>query len=125
MRSRTLNRAMVIGNVGQEPKITSTSNGTPVCTFSLATNRSWYSSASNERKEETNWHNVVAFSDLAQTCQKILKKGTKAYVSGRMQSRDFTDADGKKTTKTEIVAFDVIALEKRKDNKKDEQKKQV
>jgi len=122
MRSRTLNRAIVIGNIGQDPKFTTTSNGTPVCTFSLATNRSWYSNTSDEKQEETNWHNVVAFSDLAEVCHKILKKGTKTFIFGRMQNRDFIEPDGTKTTKIEIVALDVIALEKRKDSKNNEQK---
>jgi single-strand DNA-binding protein len=115
---------MIIGNVGQDPKFTSTTNGTPVCTFSLATNRTWYSGASDEKREETSWHNIVAFSDLAQICEKILAKGTKTYVLGRLQNREFTDSEGNRVNKTEIVALDIIALEKRKDsNLNDSQEK--
>jgi len=117
MKSRTFNRVILIGNVGQDPKLTSTSGGTPVCTFSLATDRSWTPSGSDERKEKTEWHYVVSFGRLAEICKTILQQGTKVYVSGRLQNREFTNDDGSTTRKTEVVARNVIGLNKRKDTK--------
>lgn len=114
MASRCLNRIMIIGNVGEEPRLSSTKRSNPVCTFSVATNRSWTPKGSIEKKEETQWHYVVTFNKLAEICSQILTKSTKVFISGRIQTREFTNLEGQKVRKTEIVAFDVIALDKRK-----------
>lgn len=115
MGSRSLNKAMIIGNVGDEPKLSSTSNGVGTCAFSVATNRSWLSKGENERREETQWHHIVAFDKLAEICNKILTKGTKVFISGRIQNRQFEDANGETARRAEIVASDMIAIGKRKD----------
>lgn len=106
---------MIIGNVGEEPKLTSTGVGTPVCTFNVATNRSWLPKGATERREETQWHHVAAFNKLAEICSQVLTKGTKVFISGRVQNRQLTNANGETFRKTEIVASDMIAFDKRKD----------
>lgn len=106
---------MIIGNVGGEPKFTLTNAGVPVCTFSVATNRSWLPKGATERREETQWHHVVAFNKLAEICSQILTKSTKVFVSGRVQNREVVNPKGEKSRITEIVARDVIALDKRKE----------
>lgn len=117
MSSRSWNKVMIIGNVGEEPNILST-NGIPLCTFSVATNRSWLPRGATERREEAQWHHVVAFSKLAEICGQILTRGTKVFVSGRLRSKKLVNPKGETFRKTEIVAADVIALEKRKDARK-------
>lgn len=112
MRSRSLNKVMLIGNVGVEPKATSTSTGVLVCTFIVATDRSWLPRGATERRKETQWHRVVAFDKLAKVCSQILKKGTKVFVSGYVQSKKMVNPKGKKFRKTEIVASKVITFKK-------------
>jgi single-strand DNA-binding protein len=116
MGSRSLNKAMIIGNLGAEPKLAATNTGVPVCTFNVATNRSWLPKGATGRREETQWHHVVAFNKLAEICHQILTKSTKVFVSGRVQNRELVNAEGEKFRKTEIVARNVIALDKRKDS---------
>lgn len=116
MSSRCLNKVVLIGNVGEEPRLTYTNNGSPVCTFKMATNRSWRPQGASEKKEETQWHFVVAFSKLAEICSQILTKGTKVFVSGRLQTRRLTSQNGEKFKKVEVVARKVIGLDKRKTN---------
>ncbi len=118
MAVRDLNKVILIGNVGENPKLTTTSTGNPVCTFFMATNRTWSPADSTESKEETDWHAIVVFSQLAQICSKILQKGTKVFVQGRVQTREFTADNGEKIRKKEVVALDVIGLDKRKEIKK-------
>jgi single-strand DNA-binding protein len=90
----------------------------------MATNRSWSPKDSNEKREETQWHSVVAFSKLAEICDMILQKGTKVYISGRIQNRDFTNAEGESFRRTEVVALEMIAFSKRKDASPDKSKKE-
>lgn len=118
MSSRSWNKVMIIGNVGEEPNILSTNTGIPLCTFNVATNRSWLPKGATERREETQWHHIVAFSKLAEICGQILTRGTKVFISGRLRNREFANPKGETFRKTEIVAADVIALEKRKDARK-------
>jgi len=107
---------MIIGNVGEEPRFTSTNSGNSVCTFSIATNRSWLPKGETERREETQWHNVVVFSKLAEICSQILTRGTKVFISGRIKSRRITNLLGEEIKTTEIVGLNVLALDKRKSN---------
>lgn len=106
---------MIIGNVGNDPRLSATQNNVPVCTFSVATNRSWLSSGASERKEEAQWHNIVAFNKLAEICSQILTKGTSVYISGRLQNRKFRNQNDEEQRKTEIVASEMIAFDNRKD----------
>jgi|AACY02.16.fsa_nt_gi single stranded DNA-binding protein (ssb) len=111
MSTRTLNHIDIIGNVGEDAKLTQTSNNTPVCTFRLATNRTYSPSNSDKVHEDTQWHNVVAFGDFAQVCHRLVKKSLKVYIGGRIKSTEFNNDDGSTTTKTEVVADKMIILD--------------
>ncbi len=110
MSSRSLNLVQIIGNLTRDPELRYTPNGTAVCTISLATNRSWNSGDGGQRQEETQYHRVVTWSKLAEICGKYLKKGNKAYVQGRLQTRKWQTKDGQDRETTEIVADNVIIL---------------
>ncbi len=115
MATRSLNKVMLIGNLTRDPELRYTPSGTPVCSFGLATNRSWMPSGGEERQEETEFHSIVAWSKLAELCAQLLAKGRKVYIEGRLQTRTWEATTGEKRTKTEIVAEDMIILDSRKD----------
>jgi single-strand DNA-binding protein len=110
MSARSLNKVTLIGNLTRDPELRYTPQGTAVCTFGLATNRSWTPADGGERQEETEFHRIVAWSKLAEICSQILYKGRKAYVEGRLQTRDWTSQDGQERQTTEIVIDSMIAL---------------
>jgi single-strand DNA-binding protein len=110
--SKGLNKVMIIGNVGRDPEMRYTPSGKPVTSFSVATSRSWVT-ADNERREATEWFNVVAWRDLAEICNERLSKGSKVYIEGRLQTRSWETADGQKHFRTEIVADEMIVLDSR------------
>jgi len=101
--SRSLNKAILIGNVGQDPDIRSTQNGGRVATFSLATTRTW-TGPGGDKQEKTEWHRVAFFGKLAEIAGEYLKKGSQVYVEGRLQTRKWQDKDGADKYTTEIVA---------------------
>ena len=109
---RDLNRVMIIGNVGTDPEMRFTANGTPVTSFRIAVNRSWQS-GEGERREDTEWFSIVAWSKLAETCNQFLGKGRRVYVEGRLQTRSWEGQDGQKRYRTEVVANDVLFLDRR------------
>lgn len=111
--SRSINMAIIIGNMVRDPEMRYTPQGHAVTSFAVATNRRWMSS-SNEEKEETEYHNVVAWNKLAELCSQLLKKGVRVYIQGRLQTRNWLGADGVKHYRTEIVADDMVVLEARK-----------
>jgi single-strand DNA-binding protein len=113
--SRSLNKVMIIGYLGRDPEMRYTSSGKPVTTFSVAANRSW-SSASGERHEETEWFTVVTWGNLAEICKQHLNKGSQVYVEGRLQTRRWEDADGKKHAAVEIVAGEMIQLGEKRES---------
>jgi len=116
MSSRSLNRVLLIGNLTRDPELRYTPQGTPVCTFGLATNRSWTPSAGGERQEETEFHRIVSWNKLAELCSELLFKGRKVFVEGRLQTRNWTDAQGQERTTVEIVIDNMIVLDsKRRD----------
>ncbi len=106
---RGLNKVMIIGYVGREPEMRYTPSGRPVTSFSVATSRSW-TSAEGERREETEWFNVVAWGSLAEICKAHLSKGQQVYVEGRLQTRGWEDDSGKRHFRTELVANEMILL---------------
>jgi single-strand DNA-binding protein len=108
----SLNKVMIIGNAGRDPEMRYLPSGNPVTTFSVATNRVWMS-PEGERHEETEWFRVVAFGKLAETCGELVSKGSKVYVEGRLQTRQWEGQDGQKRTSVEIVANTVIMLDSR------------
>ncbi len=106
---RGLNKVIIIGNVGRDPEIRYTPSGRPVTSFSVATTRTWVS-AEGERREETEWFNVVAWGTLAEICKQHLSKNHQVYVEGRLQTRGWEDEHGKKHFRTELVANEMILL---------------
>ncbi len=98
----TVNRVILVGRLGKDPEMRYTPNGTAVCKFSLATDEAWRDQ-SGQLQKRTEWHNIVAWTKLAETCQKLLTKGKQIYVEGRIQTRQWDDRDGNKRTTTEIV----------------------
>ncbi len=107
--SRSLNKAMIIGNLGSDPEVRSTSSGTRVATLSVATSRSW-TSRSGEEQEKTEWHRVVAWDRLAEICEEYLSKGDRIYVEGRIEYRQWEGDDGRTRYTTEIRAREMIML---------------
>jgi single-strand DNA-binding protein len=108
----SLNKIMIIGNLGGDPEMRFTPSGNPVTTFSVATNRV-YNSPDGERKEETEWFSVVTWSKLAENCNRFLTKGQKIYVEGRIHNHTWDGQDGQKHSRLEITANNVIFLDKK------------
>ena len=112
--TRGLNKVMIIGRLGREPEMRYTPNGRPVTAFSVAVNRAWVA-GDGDKREETEWFNVVAWGNLAEICKQHLHKGQMVYIEGRLQSRGWEDQDGKKHYRTEIVANEMIMLSDRRE----------
>jgi single-strand DNA-binding protein len=108
----SLNKAMIIGNLGRDPEMRYTPNGQAVTQFTVAVNRN-YKDANGEWKEETEWFRVVAWAQLAERTAEHLRKGNKVYVEGRLQTRSWEDKDGQKRYTTELVANQVTSLQPR------------
>ena len=108
MASRSWNRVELIGNLTPDPELRYTPNGAAVCTFGLATNRTYVTDG--ERKEEVDFHRLVSWNKLAELCNQLLKKGNKVFISGRLQTRSWEAADGIQRQTTEIVIEDMILL---------------
>ena len=106
-----LNKAMVIGRLTRDPEIRNTPNGTSVASFSLATNFVW-NDQSGQKQEKVEFHNVVAWRRLAEICGQYLRKGSKIYIEGRLQTRDWMGQDNVKRYRTEIVAENMIMLDR-------------
>ena len=106
-----LNKVMVIGNLGADPEMRYTADGSAVTNFNVAASRS-FQARDGERREETEWFSVVTWSKLAELCSQFLQKGRKVYVEGRLQTRSWDGPDGQKRYKTEVVAETVIFLDK-------------
>lgn len=113
MSSRSLNKVQLIGNLTRDPELRYTPQGTAVCTIGMATNRSWTTDAGDKR-EETEFHRLVAWNKLAELCAQLLTKGRKIFIEGRLQTRSWTAQDGTLRTTTEIVIDDMILLDSRK-----------
>lgn len=105
----SLNKVMLIGRLGRDPELRRTTTGQPVARFSLATDEVW-TDKNGERQRRTEWHNIVAWSRLAEICEQYLAKGKLVYVEGRLQTREYDDRDGNRRRITEIVATDMRML---------------
>jgi len=102
--SGSVNKVILVGNVGRDPEVRRLNSGEPVASFSVATSETWRDKASGERKERTEWHNVVIFNEnLAKIAEQYLKKGSKVYLEGQLQTRKFTDKNGAERQTTEVV----------------------
>lgn len=112
-----LNKAMIIGRLTNDPQLRSTPSGQNVASFSLATNRKWNDRASGQQREDTQFHNIVAWGKLADICSQYLKKGAQTYIEGRLQTQSWDDAQsGQKRYRTEIVAENMIMLGSKNQN---------
>ena len=105
----SLNKIMLIGNLGKDPEIRYTSDGSPVATFSLATTENW-TDKNGSRQEHTEWHTIVAWSRLADLSKRYLTKGRQVYIEGRIRSREWTDREGNKRRTTEVIATQMVLL---------------
>lgn len=110
--AKSLNKVMLIGNLTRDPEMRYTPQGTAVCTFGVATNRSW-TAESGEKKEEADFHNIVAWNKLAEICAQLLKKGRKVYVEGRLSTRSWQGQDGTQKQRTEVVINDMVVLDRK------------
>ncbi|MCL5095483.1 MAG: single-stranded DNA-binding protein [Patescibacteria group bacterium] len=113
MSARSLNKVLLIGNLTRDPELRYTPQGTAVCSFGLATNRQW-TTESGEKREEAEFHRIVAWNKLAELCSQLLTKGRKVFVEGRLQTRSWQAPDGQQKTATEIVIDDMIILDSRR-----------
>jgi single-strand DNA-binding protein len=100
---------MLIGNLGRDPEMNYTQNGTALTKFSLAVSRS-YKTSSGEKRDETEWFNIVAWDKLAETCNQYLHKGNKVYIEGRLTQRKYTDKEGNQRTAVDVIASDMEML---------------
>lgn len=110
----SLNRAQLIGNLTRDPEMRQTSGGRTVANFGIATNRRW-TDASGQQQEKVEFHNIVVWGKLAEICAQYLRKGSKVYIDGRIETRDWEGDDGVKRYRTEIVAENMIMLDRKGD----------
>ncbi len=100
----SVNKVILVGNLGKDPEVRSTQDGSKIVNFTMATSETWNDRASGERKEKTEWHRIVVFNDrIGDVVEKYCKKGTKVYVEGALQTRKWTDQSGQEKFTTEIV----------------------
>ena len=100
----SVNKVILVGNLGRDPEVRRTGAGDPIVSFSVATSDSWRDKVSGERKERTEWHNVVIFNEnLGKIAEQYCKKGTKVYLEGQLQTREYADRDGNQRKTTEVV----------------------
>jgi single-strand DNA-binding protein len=107
---KSVNKVILLGNLTRDPEMRQTENKKPVCSFGLATNRSW-TSYDGEKHDETDFHRIVAWDKLAETCHQFLRKDRKLYLEGRLQTRPYTGQDGIEKYTTEIVLEELVMLD--------------
>lgn len=106
----SVNKVILVGNLGADPELRYTPANKAVCNLSLATNEVWKDKATGEKQEKVEWHRVVAWNETAEHCHQYLKKGRTIYVEGRLQTRKWTDKDGRERFSTDVVADKVVFL---------------
>lgn len=109
--SRGINKAIIVGNLGQDPESRVMQNGNAVTTLSIATSESWTDKATNQKQERTEWHRVVLFNRLAEVAAQYLRKGSKVYIEGSIRTRKWQDQSGQDRYSTEIVASNMQMLD--------------
>jgi single-strand DNA-binding protein len=117
--SKSVNKVFLVGNLTREPELIQSEGKHAKCSFGLATNRSWQPYDAPEKHEETEFHRIVAWDKLAETCHQYLRKGRKVHIEGRLHTRVYTDKDGIKREATEIVLEDMVMLDKMPDDVKE------
>lgn len=103
----SVNKVILIGNLGRDPEVKYTANGAAICNITVATSRQWKDKSSGERQEETEWHRVVMFDRMAEIAGEYLKKGRPVFIEGRLRTRKWTDKDGVERYTTEVYATDM------------------
>lgn len=111
--SRTLNKVMLIGNAGKDPEINLTPSGVKVAQFRIATSETW-KDKDGALQEHTDWHTIIAWRGLADVVERLVRRGSRLYVEGKIQSRSFDDRDGNKRYVTEIIAENLLVLDAKK-----------
>ncbi len=111
--ARGINKVILIGNLGRDPEMRYTQSQQPIANFSVATSESWTDRTTNERRERTEWHRVVCFRRLAEICGEYLRKGSRVYIEGQLQTRSWEGQDGQTRYTTEVVARDMQMLDSR------------
>ena len=111
--SNGVNKVLILGNLGSDPEIKYTKAGDPVANLSIATSESWKDKNSGDLQEKVEWHRVVMFSRLAEIAEQYLKKGSKVFVEGKLQTRKWQDQEGKDRYTTEVVAKEMTMLDSR------------
>ena len=111
--ARGINKVILIGNLGRDPETRYSQDQRPVTTFSVATSESWRDRNTNEQHEQTEWHDIVCFARLAEICGEYLRKGSKVYIEGRLQTRSWEGQDGQKRYRTEVIAREMQMLDSR------------
>ena len=106
----SVNKGILIGNLGRDPEVRYTPNGNAICNVTIATSRNWKDKTSGDKMEETEWHRVVFYDRLAEIAGEYLKKGRSVYVEGRLKTRKWQDKDGVEKYTTEIIAFEMQML---------------
>lgn len=119
-RSMDLNKVTIIGNLTRDPEAKSLPSGQPLSAFTIATNRQWQDAKTRETKEATDFHAIVAWGKLAEIIAKYVRKGSKVYVEGRLNTRFWQDKTGQRRARTEVVADNLIMLGHRAKNEKEE-----
>jgi single-strand DNA-binding protein len=113
MASRGVNKVIIVGNLGQDPEVRPMPNGAAVANFTIATSESWKDKQTGEQKEQTEWHRIVMYRRLAEIAGEYLRKGSKVYIEGRLQTRKWQDQQGQDRYTTEIVANEMQMLDSR------------
>ena len=108
--ARGVNKVIIVGNLGKDPDVRHMPSGGAVANLTIATSEQWLDKQSGEKTEKTEWHRVVMFGRLGEIAGEYLRKGSKVYVEGRLQTRSYEDKDGKKVWATDVVAYEVILL---------------
>ncbi len=111
--ARGINKVILIGNLGRDPETRYTQDQRPVTNFSVATSESWRDRETNEQNERTEWHDIVCFQRLAEIAGEYLRKGSKVYIEGRLQTRSWEAQDGQKRYRTEVIARELQMLDSR------------
>jgi len=106
----SVNKVIIVGNLGKDPEVRYMPSGSAICTLAIATSRQWKDKTSGERQEETEWHRVSLFDRLAEVAGEYLKKGRSVYIEGRLKTRKWTDKDGVERYSTDIVASEMVLL---------------
>lgn len=112
----SVNKVFLVGNIGKDPELKTTSSGDAVLNFSLATSESWKDKNTGEKQEKTEWHRLTAFGKPAELIAQYTEKGSKLFVEGRLVNRDFTTKDGQQKSVTEIRIMDFMFLDKKNSN---------